>query len=151
MKRSEALAPLSREHHVALELALRLRRAGADDVAGARTAFLEFVAGDGEAHFRAEEDILLPAVAGVLPADDPDVARVLEEHAEIRRRADGLAHDGDPPAADLVALGNLLNGHVRHEERVLFPRIEAALGEADLARLAASLRAAGESREPPRV
>ncbi len=143
MKRSDALAPLSREHHVALEVALRLRRADTGDAAAARDGFLEFFASDGEAHFRAEEEILLPAVADVLPAEDPDVARVLDEHAEIRRRATELARDADPPARDLVALGDLLNGHVRHEERVLFPRIEAALGDADLALLAARLDEAG--------
>jgi hemerythrin-like domain-containing protein len=151
MKRSDALAPLSREHHVALEVALRLRRADTADAAAARDGFLEFFASDGEAHFRAEEEILLPAAAGALATDDPDVTRVLEDHAEIRRRAAALAGDADPSVAELVALGELLNGHVRHEERVLFPRIEAALGDAELAQLAASLQAADEGHTPPRV
>lgn len=151
MKRSKALAPLSREHHVALEVALRLRRADESDAAAVRAAFLDFFASEGEAHFSVEEGVLLPAVVGVIPTADPDVARMLQEHAEIRRRAAELTRDADASVATLLALGDLLDGHVRHEERVLFPRIEAALSDADLAQLAASLQAAGEDHKPPRV
>jgi hemerythrin-like domain-containing protein len=151
MKRSQALAPLSREHHVALEVALRLRRADADSAASARSAFLSFFAEEGAAHFQAEEEILLPAVADALPAADPDVARVLDEHADIRQRAAALERDADTPPAELRALGDILEGHVRHEERVLFPRVEAALGDTGLARVGDELHGAGAERRPPRV
>ncbi len=150
MKRSDALSPLSREHHVALEVALRLRRADASSAAAAHRAFSEFLATEGDAHFRAEEEILLPAATAALPADDPDVTRVPEEHAEIRRRAADL-NAAAPPVEDLRALGDLLHDHVRHEERVLFPRIEAALDEQQLAELAARLLAAGDEHLPPRI
>ena len=151
MKRSDALAPLSREHHVALEVALRLRRAEDADAATARAAFLGFFTPEGEAHVRVEEEVLLPAVADVLPPDDADVARVRDEHAEIRRRAADLAADAGTAVAELHTLGELLDEHVRHEERVFFPRIEAALGEERLARLGAELSAAGSGHRPPRV
>lgn len=151
MKRSDALAPLSREHHVALEVALRLRRAEGADAAAARAAFLGFFTPEGEAHFRVEEEVLLPAVADVLPPDDADVARVRDEHAEIRRRAASLAADTGAAVAELHTLGELLDGHVRHEERVLFPRIEAALGDERLTQLGAELAAAGSDHRPPRV
>lgn len=151
MKRSDALAPLSREHHVALEVALRLRRADEGSAAAARSRFLAFFAAEGEAHFAAEERILLPAVADVTPPDDPDVARVLHDHAEIRHRAADLERDVDAAVEELHALGDLLEAHVRHEERVLFPRIEAALGDARLTSLASELQAAGEDHRPPRV
>ena len=151
MKRSQALAPLSREHHVALEVALRLRRADEGGAAAARSRFLDFFAAEGEAHFAAEEEILLPAVADVAPPGDPDVVRVLHDHAEIRRRAADLERDAGAAVEQLHALGDLLEGHVRHEERVLFPRIEAALDDARLTLLASDLQAAGGDHRPPRV
>lgn len=151
MKRSDALAPLSREHHVALEVALRLRRADDGDAAAARAAFLGFFTPEGEAHFRVEEDVLLPAIADVLPPDDADVARVRDDHADLRRLAADLARNADTPVSELRALGERLDGHVRHEERVLFPRIEAALDDERLARLEADLTAAGAAHRPPRA
>ena len=57
MKRSDELAPLSRDHHQALFVAMKLKRAEAD---GAE-AFLGFIAAHGGDHFRIEEEILLPA------------------------------------------------------------------------------------------
>jgi hypothetical protein len=48
VKRTPRLAPLSREHHVALEHALRLRRAQDPDVATVVARFLAFFVEDGE-------------------------------------------------------------------------------------------------------
>ncbi len=149
MQRSDALAPLSREHHVALEVALRLRRATAADGDAARVAFLEFFKEEAREHFRAEEELLLPAFSRHVDDDDPDVVRVLVEHVEIRRRAQNLAV-GPSELADLHELGELLNAHVRHEERTLFPRIEAALDAAELEALGTALSAEGGAHHPPR-
>lgn len=134
--RSEELAPLSREHHQALALALRLRRCSADDVAGLRGDAAAFWETEARAHFRAEEEELLPAAAPHVPPDDPDVVRVLVEHVRLRR---AFQRAGDADADALRALGALLHDHVRHEERVLFPRIEAALPADELAALGAAL------------
>ena len=138
MERSEELAPLSREHHVALAMALRLRRATDDDAAQVRESFLDFFEHESRAHFRAEEELLLPAFARHAPADDPDVVRVLVEHVEIRRRAADLAA-GERPASDLNELGEILHDHVRHEERTLFPRVEEALTPEELAAVGRAL------------
>jgi hypothetical protein len=40
---------------------------------------------------------------------------------------------------------------VRHEERTLFPRVEAALEPAELERLGTALSAQGAAHRPPRV
>lgn len=149
MRRSEELATLSREHHVALEVALRLRRATAQDADAVRVAFLAFFEGEARDHFRAEEELLLPAFARHVASDDPDVVRVLVEHVELRRRADDMA-SGSCDLRALHELGDLLNAHVRHEERTLFPRVEAALDPVELAALGAALNAAGGAHDPPR-
>ena len=84
----------------------------------------------GALHFRVEEDVMLPWSARHLDPRDPAV------HVEIRRRANELTGDEHPDPAELNALRETLNDHVRHEERVLFPMIEEALPADELARLA---------------
>jgi hemerythrin-like domain-containing protein len=142
VKRAEELAPLSHDHHQALFVAMRLKRA--EDL-GAGDAFTEFIEGKGEEHFHEEETILLPAWAAADPeADLAMVARVLSEHVELRAagrrlRARGLS------LAELHGLGELLDAHVRFEERELFPLIERRLDGASLRRLGAEIAAAHEA------
>jgi hemerythrin-like domain-containing protein len=137
MKRSAALVQLSRDHHVALAVALRLRRATPGDLADAISAFADFWTPRGRDHFDREETVLAP----VLPANDPEcqaaVERMLAEHAEIRSRADRLA-DSLEAAHDL---GERLHDHVRFEERTLFALVEDRLDDDELARLGAALAA----------
>ena len=122
MKRTAELAPLSRDHHVALEHALRLRRASDDNVAAVVAAFLAFLVDDGRTHFAQEEALLGPEV----PADCADLAdRMREEHEEILRRAASLGEL--PETGQARELGELLSGHVRFEERELFPLLERRL------------------------
>jgi hemerythrin-like domain-containing protein len=142
MKRSEALAPLSRDHHQGLFVALQLKRAEPGTAASARQAFVSFFEEDGARHFRAEEEVLLPAYARHAEPDRPEVVRVLVEHVELRRRAQDLAATPEPEVAELRELGERLEAHIRHEERVLFPMIEEALTEAELERLAAAVERA---------
>lgn len=149
MKRSDELAPLSREHHVVLEVGLRLQRATGAEADAARVAFLAFFEDEAREHFRAEEELLLPAFSRHVASDDPDVVRVLLEHLEIRRRAQDMA-SGQGELSELHELGELLNAHVRHEERTLFPRVEAALDASELAALGAALNAEGGEHHPPR-
>jgi len=85
---------------------------------------------------RVEENVMLPAFAQHGDPTCPEVVRVLTDHVEIRRRAADLESASDPDAADLNALGEMLNDHVRHEERVLFPLIEESLPPAELEALA---------------
>lgn len=142
MKRSDALASLSRDHHRALEVALRLRRADPDSVDEAVGRLRAFLADHGERHFELEERVILPA----LPADDdewaPAVERMLDEHRTIREEA---AHLSEAP--DLVEaahrLGQCLHDHVRYEERTVFPILERRLDSQELKRLAVELREPG--------
>ena len=134
---------LSREHHLALELALRLRRATAADADELTSSTLGFWRDEGREHFQLEEELLLPAFARHAGADDSDIVRVLVEHVDIRRRIADLERGGHADRAALNALGTLLHDHVRHEERTLFVRIEAALDTEELRVLGAALQSAG--------
>ena len=122
MKRTAELAPLSHDHHVALEHALRLRRASEDDAAAVVAGFLAFLVEDGRAHFAQEEEFLVPAV----PDEHAElVRRLYAEHEEILRRAAALG--ARPEAGGARELGELLSRHVRFEERELFPLLERRL------------------------
>lgn len=140
MKRSPALTPLSHDHQHALAVALELRRGSDSD--RARRAFLDFVESEGDEHFRIEEEVLLPFVADQLPNSDPDVIRMLDEHQQLRQQARRLAADPNTNIPELRATGDLLAGHVRFEERVLFPRIEQLLDEPRLGELGRRLQRA---------
>jgi hemerythrin-like domain-containing protein len=138
MKRSEALTPLSHQHHQGLFVALQLKRAGPDTAAEARRAFLDFYEREGAPHFRAEEEWLLPVYARHTEPDRPEIVRVLTEHVDLRRRGQDLEADADAAPETLRELGERLERHIRFEERELFPMIEAALADDELERLAAA-------------
>ena len=133
MKRSDELAPLSRDHHQGLFAALKLRRASAEDRDQARATFLAFWE-EGRRHFAIEEELLLPALARHVAPDHEAIVRVLTEHVDLRRRAQDVVAGEDGLDA-LHELGTRLHGHIRHEEDVLFGLVEDALAPEELAAL----------------
>jgi hemerythrin-like domain-containing protein len=144
MKRHPSLHPLSQHHHFALIQALEMRRAAeapAEKRAAAVTQqaekFVRFWHKTGLAHFREEEEVLLPAYARHTRLDkDAEVMKILADHAEIRATVADfearLAAKDPIQAEELAHLGKLLHDHVRLEENEVFPRIEKALGEEQL-------------------
>jgi hemerythrin-like domain-containing protein len=141
MRRSAALAGLSRDHHQALFVAQRLRRADAASAQEARAAFLDYWQEHGRGHFVAEEEVLLPALEPLGADERPEVVRTVLEHTAIRRAAARLDADVEPELERLQALGTLLHDHVRFEERVLFALLESQLDDEALAALGARLDA----------
>jgi hemerythrin-like domain-containing protein len=142
MKRTEALRPLSHQHHQGLFAALQLKRARAETAANARLAFIDFFEREGARHFRIEEELLLPAYARHAEFDEPAIVRVLAEHVDIRRRGQDLQGGADLDLEALHELGERLERHIRFEERVLFPMIEEALPPDELELLAAAIERA---------
>jgi hypothetical protein len=133
-KRSRELKPLSSEHQQALLVAFQLRHglSGHSDSAGAPKDLPGLVALARRydetvlsPHTRAEEELL---AAHVTPAY---LRRLKAEHAELRRL---LREANGTPAemrSALAHFADLLERHVRWEERELFPGLEAAMtGEA---------------------
>jgi hemerythrin-like domain-containing protein len=142
LRRGEFLQNLSREHHRGLFVALQLRRATRASMIDARSALLQFWHSEGGQHFRVEEEVLLPAYARHRPPDEPAVVRVLTEHVDLRRRVAEMEASSAPSLTDVHELGERLAQHVRHEERVLFPAIEAVLSDAELSELVRALESA---------
>jgi hypothetical protein len=136
-KRSRELKPLSSEHHQALLVAFQLKKglaghgesAGAPkDLPGLVALARRFESTLFKTHTRTEEEVLgrhLPKA---------DMERLKFEHAEMVRLLAGAkqARASDMRKA-LTAFADLLERHVRWEERELFPRCEAGMDESALA------------------
>jgi quercetin dioxygenase-like cupin family protein len=142
MKRHEALIPLSHDHHEALVAARRLRHgADAPDPNPAVAEFSSFFLASVVPHFREEEELLFPQVAGAETARDLVVQALLEHQrlhaaaAELRALATRGSESRDL-AGPMRDLASLLEAHVRFEERQLFPLIEELLSHETLNTLA---------------
>jgi len=123
MKRSPALRQLSREHHTALGLALRIARAADPEAKNALLATaLTLFADELEPHFLEEERQLLPQLAKA--GEAALVARTLDEHAQLRALAAAIG-EGDTEA--LALFGKRLQTHVHFEEHELFNVAERRL------------------------
>jgi iron-sulfur cluster repair protein YtfE (RIC family) len=136
MKRHRTLVPPSHDHHHALVEARRLRcAADGPGLSTAASAFLRFFASETVCHFRAEEELLFPTVVDFPEAREP-IIQALLEHQRLRARVALLRDrlDDRRALAEIMReLGELLEAHVRHEERRLFPLIESLLDDRMLA------------------
>lgn len=138
--RHESLRPLSRHHMVALLLALNLRKVGTEKSKSTakemQVELKKFWLPGGQEHFREEEEILLTAYAQHADIDIPEVQDMLMEHVKIRALIDALLKMDDIEISVMHQLGELLDLHIRKEERILFPMIEQALPEDVLVEIA---------------
>jgi len=135
LKRHESLQPLSRDHYVGLVQAQRLIKsadATAPDRVKALADFVQAWAGEISAHFNDEERLLPELLAGESLDRLRREHRALAEFADEARRRRGAP---DPGAAWVRELGQLLNDHIRWEERELFPLIERSASAAQLREL----------------
>jgi hemerythrin-like domain-containing protein len=149
MKRSAELRDLSEEHHYGLVAARNLRLAAESGPPSqeAVRAFLADWQAEIQAHFRAEEEVLLPEIAAVLGSRHELVVRTLTEHVELRLAVRQLEHASEAASQSLATqVARLLHDHIRFEERVLFPAVEAQLAGEALRALGAALQEAGASR-----
>ena len=150
MKRAPELRDLSDHHHRGLVQARRLRRAATGDEANmpeeTAEAFLEFWQEGTTTHFREEEEVLLPVLARYredLLGREP-VVEMLLQHARIRGLVMGLSDEvkgGSVRLETLGSIGELLETHIRLEEREVFSTIEEALPEEALREVADRLEA----------
>ena len=136
-KRHASLVPLSHDHHHALALAIRCRkqalgqlnpgdpkamRALAEEV---KKFFLQSL----EPHFEAEERVLFPLINLHSSDTEPLISALLSEHERIRNTVTALEKESEL-SKTLFDLGDLLDRHVRQEERTLFPIFEKVVPDA---------------------
>jgi len=144
MRRSAALAPLSRDHHHALVVAMALTRATEATRRSSAQLFADFILEHEARHFALEESLLLPA----LPDDERGrllSERVRDDHRYLCDAADELRSTHElPGTASLHELGSRLRAHVQLEERELFPYLEESLEESSLERIGVRIAATGD-------
>lgn len=128
-KRHQSLVPLSQDHHHSLALALRLRQGDKallndgwthDRMEQARRVS-KFYDDELRRHFKAEEEVVFPTMLKHLPSSSPLIESLLLQHREIEQCVSDIQQThGAQLERHLVALGELLETHIRREERELF-------------------------------
>ncbi len=129
-KRHDSLIPLSREHHYGLVVCLHIRQAignGPPDIPSLRTRAeltVRFFQGDLAVHFETEEKVVFPAMQR-MPGAGTLILELTEEHREMECLIRKMRETGNGHLAAILAqFADLLELHIRKEERSLFPIYE---------------------------
>ena len=139
-KRHPALIPLSHDHHHGLALALRCRKHALGQLNPGDPASTEACAAEATRflndnltpHFEAEETALFPMMAAYEECRGL-VAQLESEHRKFRELAGRLAGPGGLRKS-LFDFGDLLEQHIRSEERRLFAAFELLVPAPDAER-----------------
>lgn len=123
MKRNIHLQPLSRQHHNGLLAVLLLNKGVAKnaDVTAMQAFVNYFFFNDLEQHFMLEEKHLLP-IMQQYPALAEYAARITDEHGLLQQLKEDI--NQLPTTANINAFADLLEQHIRFEERYAFPESE---------------------------
>lgn len=139
MKRVAELRDLSDDHHTGLVLARRCRQAGRPGSASSPEALwkqvLEVFSSHLEPHFQIEEQHLLPALETIGEASL--ASRIREDHRALRN----LRESETASRALVDRFGELLESHIRFEERQVFEPTQDRLPARALEAIAAACRA----------
>ena len=146
IKRSKSLVPLSKDHHEGLLIVWKIRQGQKNHVTEKRIA--DFVSHAFtkhlQPHFLEEEELLFSK----LPAGDELLLKAKEQHASIRKMIAELRPDQASTSTELTAIGDLLEEHIRFEERKLFPYLEKQLTPEDLQEIGSQLESLHQKQEP---
>jgi iron-sulfur cluster repair protein YtfE (RIC family) len=121
LKRHQALVPYSWEHHAGLMFILNIRKGLKNNIASDRiTKYVKFFFNeDLKQHFRDEELNLFP----LLPANNVLRTQAELEHRDIHHLIEKM--DADKSNISLLTqFSDMLDNHIRFEERILFPHIQ---------------------------
>ena len=146
LPRHAALQPFSRDHYVGLVQAKHLTASADATDADRRKAVREFLdawQSDIVVHFDDEERLLINLL------DEAGKDQLLKEHGRLRElaaEANERRRAVDPGAEWVRELGQLLNDHIRWEERELFPSVQQQADDAELQALEAQTQVIEKSR-----
>lgn len=132
MKRHRTFHSLSREHHEGLLLAARLQQGDkallklwSHDRAWQAEFVVKFFDDRLTSHFEVEEQFLFPLAQSFLVNNRAMIARLRDEHVQMREMAKVLRNaDRTKLEVTLTRFGEVLERHIRCEERELFPACE---------------------------
>ncbi|QRM89865.1 hemerythrin domain-containing protein [Lacinutrix sp. WUR7] len=117
-KRHKALQPLSREHHHGLLLSWKIRSGFSKNIAPERIRMYAnwFFKTHLIPHFEMEETHIFT----ILEEDNELVKKALADHKQIK----ALFAETEDDAITLGKIEEVLEQHIRFEERILFPEIQ---------------------------
>lgn len=126
LKRIDALIPLSHDHHHGLWLSLKIRSGFKKGIEPVRIKNYTdwFFEEHMQPHFDLEEKYVFP----ILGNDHELVKRALAEHRKLNR----LFTASSDLQRNLVLIEEMLENHIRFEERILFTEIQCVAAPADL-------------------
>lgn len=129
IKRNDHIVKLSRDHHASLLFCWKLRQgikrhASIQQMVKYVQYFLNHHL---TPHFKEEEEILFA------PLKDKKVTKAINDHIKIKKSVDEIIFSGSENQINqLSALADMVDEHVRYEERILFPHLEKELTEEQL-------------------
>ena len=128
--RNEQIKKFSREHHSSLLFCWKIRQGLKNNLQPQRICdYIQYYWQQNlQPHFREEEKILFA------PIKDRQVQRAINEHKQIRRQIEGLANNlaKIDIQKNLARIADMVDDHVRYEERTLFPHLEKKLNKEQL-------------------
>ncbi len=133
MLRDPHLIPLSRQHHNALALCVRIQRRLLSDLKTAQSAIERLFQEEIDRHFEAEERVLFPAAAR-FDALSSLVDELISEHKLLRKYA-AQAAAAAMSDSDLQNFADTLSCHVRKEERQLFEPLQTLMPADEMERV----------------
>ncbi|SDD54656.1 Hemerythrin HHE cation binding domain-containing protein [Algoriphagus faecimaris] len=118
LKRHPSLHHLSHDHHQGLLLCWKIRQGFKLTIEASRIqTYCEwFWKNHLTPHFEEEEEVIFP----ILEADHPLIKQAISEHKKLRR----LFNTWENPEKTLGQIEEVLEKHIRFEERILFPEIQ---------------------------
>lgn len=133
MKRNENIVQLSRDHHSGLLCSWKIRQGIKKGIEPERIKkyILYFFEDHLKNHFREEEEILCPYL------EDEYTERIRSEHQQMNKLISKIKESKED---DLLSdFANLLELHIRFEERNWFPHLEEKLDNSTLNKIGIAL------------
>ena len=123
IKRNPNIVKLSKDHHASLLFCWKLRQGVKLHVDIERMdKYVDYFWSQHFAqHFKEEEEILFA------PVQDDKVLKAIEDHKKIKSLVDEIISRKKEDAKRLSTLADMVDDHVRYEERILFPHLETVL------------------------
>lgn len=134
IKRDQNLMILSHEHHRALVFCTRLKKGHQTDVKTLQLFLNDFWFNELVPHFKNEEKWFLPEMA-----DNEIKEQFIAEHQQIRALVNRIQNSTQQVIELAVELSQILNNHIRFEERILFPYLEKTVSVKKLVEIGKAL------------
>ena len=139
IKRNKNILKLSKEHHLSLLFCWKIKQGLNGEIPPDRIIkYIQYFSANFLIpHFREEEFFLFPAL------NDEKVDKAIEQHKQINNLISGVSlYDETNLKKTLQRIAELVDDHVRYEERELFPYMESKLKDEQLSAIGKKLNEA---------